>query len=100
MIKQQELSDLKSCLNRAVMDEMLFVLLGRDPAAPIAIRAWIEERLRIGKNKPGDQQIIDAELCAISIENKIRQDAIEANRTLPDQLDAVRRITKSNSEGS
>jgi hypothetical protein len=47
---------------------MTFVLLGRDAAAPAAIRAWIVERIRLGKNQPGDEQIIEAEECARSME--------------------------------
>jgi phage-related baseplate assembly protein len=35
----------------------------RDPivaAAPVAIRAWVEERIRLGKNMPEDEQIVEA----------------------------------------
>jgi len=63
MRKTQELTDPKSCMSRARPDEMTFVLLGRDDAAPVAIRAWIEERIRLGKNTPGDPQILEAEAC-------------------------------------
>ncbi len=49
MLKRDELADPTSCLNRARDDEMTFVLLGRDAAAPAAIRAWAEERIRLGK---------------------------------------------------
>jgi hypothetical protein len=59
--KRDELADPDSCLSRARDDEWLFVLLGRDPAAPVAVRAWIEERIRLGKNVRGDAQIINAE---------------------------------------
>lgn len=38
MIKSRELSDPNSCMSRAKDDEMTFVLLGRDAAAPQAIR--------------------------------------------------------------
>lgn len=68
MIKCRELSEPDSCMNRARESEMTFVLLGRDIAAPVAIRAWIGERLRLGKNKPGDPQIVEAEQCANSME--------------------------------
>jgi hypothetical protein len=50
-----------SCLNRADDNEMVFVLLGRDKAATKAVRAWIDERIRLGKNDPADPQIKDAE---------------------------------------
>jgi len=68
VIKLQELSDPNSCLNRAKDDELLFVLLARDPAAPWAIRAWIDERVRLGKNAPDDAQIEEAEQCARRME--------------------------------
>jgi hypothetical protein len=56
------------CMAKAAEDEMTFVLLGRDRAAPVAIRAWIAERLRIGKNKIDDPQIAEAEQCAKAME--------------------------------
>ena len=64
MKKFNELANPESCLNKAKDSEMLFVLLERDPAAPSAIRAWIRERIRIGKNKPNDPKILEAEACA------------------------------------
>lgn len=63
MLKQEELTNPNSCMSRARDDEMTFVLLGRDPAAPVAIRAWIEERVRLGKNTRDDAQIQNAEEC-------------------------------------
>lgn len=68
MRKHLELSDPNSCINRATPSEMVFVLLARDLAAPVAIRAWIAERIRLGKNKPTDAQILDAEECALTME--------------------------------
>ena len=47
---------------------MIFVLLGRDAAAPVAIRAWVQERIRIGKNKSTDAQIEEAIQCADDME--------------------------------
>jgi hypothetical protein len=61
MRKRDEMADPRSCLNKARDDEWLFVLLGRDPAAPAAVRAWIQERIRLGKNTPGDPQLVEAE---------------------------------------
>lgn len=63
MLKSDELTDPNSCLNKARGNERIFVLLGRDPAAPAAIRAWIAERVRIGKNRPDDEQICEAAEC-------------------------------------
>lgn len=61
MRKRDELTDPKSCMSRARDDEWTFVLLGRDLAAPVAVRAWINERIRLGKNTWDDAQIIEAE---------------------------------------
>ena len=68
MIKREELTNPKSCMSRAKDDEMTFVLLGRDAAAPHAIRAWVDERLRLGKNLVSDAQIVEALLCAEAME--------------------------------
>ena len=64
MLKRLELSDPNSCMSKARDDEMTFVLLGRDPAAPAAILAWCQERVRVGKNQRGDAQIQEAMECA------------------------------------
>ena len=64
MIKKEERDNPESCWNKAGEHEMTFVLIGRDAAAPAAIRAWIEERIRLGKNERNDSQIIEAEACA------------------------------------
>jgi hypothetical protein len=58
--KRDELADPRRCLNKAKDDEWLFVLLGRDPAAPAAVRAWAAERVRLGKNLPADPQLLEA----------------------------------------
>jgi hypothetical protein len=68
MRKRDELNDPTSCLNRAAYDEMTFVLLGRDRAAPAAVRAWVEERIRLGKNSRGDAQVVDAERWIATVE--------------------------------
>ena len=68
MRKSDELNDSESCFNKARSDERLFILLARDPAAPVAIRAWIAERLRLGKNTPSDEQIREAFECASLME--------------------------------
>ena len=70
MLKTHEIRDPKSCLNKAKDSEMLFVLIGRDVAAPAAIRAWIQERIRLGKNVSDDPQIREAEACAQMMEEQ------------------------------
>jgi hypothetical protein len=64
MRKFLEVQKRDSCLNRADEDEWIFVLLGRDAAAPATIRFWAEERVRLGKNHPSDSQIVTARECA------------------------------------
>ena len=70
MRKKDELSNPISCMNRAGDNEMTFVLLGRDLAAPMAIRAWVAERIRIGKNTIDDPQITEALECALRMERE------------------------------
>jgi uncharacterized protein (DUF433 family) len=87
MIKREELTNPASCLNRAHEDEMTFVLLGRDKAAPVAIHAWVTERLRLGKNTQQDAQITEARLCAEIMEGnlpKADERAAEPALALPD----------------
>jgi hypothetical protein len=60
MRKRDEMADPASCLSKAHEDEWVFVLLERDLAAPAAVRAWIAERIRLGKNQPDDPQILEA----------------------------------------
>lgn len=60
MRKDKELKDPGSCLNSALTDEMVFVLLGRDPAAPEAIRAWAQRRILLQKNTLDDHEIQSA----------------------------------------
>jgi len=64
MRKRDELTNPNSCMSRAKDNEMTFVLLGRDSAAPKTIKFWCRERIRIGKNKPNDPQILEALRCA------------------------------------
>jgi hypothetical protein len=68
MRKHDELRQDTSCLNRAAEQEMLFVLLGRDAAAPATIRYWCQERIARGKNQAGDYQIEEALKCAAAME--------------------------------
>lgn len=68
MIKRDEISDKNSCFNKTRIDELVFVVLERDVAAPATIRFWCSERIRLGKNKPDDEQIIKALRDADSME--------------------------------
>lgn len=68
MLKAEELTDPTSCMSKARDDEMTFVLLGRDIAAPIAIRKWVQARIAFDKNKLSDPQIQEALACAETME--------------------------------
>jgi hypothetical protein len=57
--KRDELADPGSCLNKARDDEWIFVILERDVALPAAVREWAAERVRLGKNRPDDEQILE-----------------------------------------
>ena len=72
MRKKDELSRERACMQYAHDEEMTFVLLSRDPASPVAIRAWVAERLRLGKNTPNDTQIVNALECASTMEREGR----------------------------
>lgn len=70
MRKKDEIRNDDSCLNRAHYEEMLFVLLAHDIAAADAVRYWIKRRIELGKNKPDDPQILEAERCAQIMEKE------------------------------
>jgi phage terminase Nu1 subunit (DNA packaging protein) len=72
MIKYQEISDPNSCWNKARNGERVFVLLARDISTPKTIRDWAAERIRLGKNKPDDEQIKEALEQADLIEAELR----------------------------
>ena len=73
MRKNVELSSANSCIAHAHPSEMVFVLIGRDAAAPFAIRAWVDERVRLGKNLETDTQIVEARACAQTMEEEGRR---------------------------
>ena len=60
MTKLNEICDAKSCFNKAHNNEFLFILLDRDKAFPSTVRAWVNERIRLGLNYLEDNQIQEA----------------------------------------
>jgi len=76
VIKRDELALPYSCLNRAKDDEIVFVILGRDAAAPHAIREWAAKRIALGKNAPEDAQIVSALRDARKIEKALAGECI------------------------
>ena len=85
MRKRDELTDPRSCMSRARDDEMTFVLLGRDVAATVAVRAWIEERIRLGKNQRADAQIVEAEewIRTVLVEQIMRRQGLSRQEATP-----------------
>jgi hypothetical protein len=68
MLKRDECAVRTSYLNKADDDEMMFVLLARDRAAPDTIRGWCIKRISLGLNTMNDEQIICALQCATDME--------------------------------
>jgi len=60
-------------MSRAEPNEMVFVLLGRDPIAPIVIRIWCMLRVLISKNQKNDKQIVEALECADVMEKERKE---------------------------
>ena len=69
MIKLIELDEPKSCFNRALDSEPIFVLLGRDSCAAATIRHWCELRINTGKNQLESSQIQEALKLASDIDS-------------------------------
>lgn len=67
MKKIDEIKNPNSCFNKAHNEELLFILLERDPASIVAVEAWIDARIRLGKNAADDAQIKEARewLCRV-----------------------------------
>ncbi len=92
MRKKDELAREHTCLRHAHPQEMVFVLLSRDAAAPVAIRAWVAERLRLGKNTESDLQITEALECASTMESEGRKWVGAATHYPPGMGEESRRL--------
>jgi hypothetical protein len=58
------------CYANAEPDEPMFVLLGRDPAAPILVRLWVALRAELGTDA---EKLDEAEACAEALEVYLRR---------------------------
>lgn len=58
------------CYANALPHEQMFIVLARDVASPATIRFWCLERVKLGKNKWSDPQIIEAMECARKMEEQ------------------------------
>jgi hypothetical protein len=79
-------------MSRAHPREMVFVLLGRDAAAPDAIRAWAAVRVQLGKNAETDPQIVEARACADAMEAEGRRWVGAATHYPPGMGEESRRL--------
>ena len=68
MLKRDEIADPTSCWNKAKDDDIVFILLQGDDASPETIRFWVNKRIELGKNKPGDRKMVTALQAADAIE--------------------------------
>lgn len=90
--RQRSPSSKASCIATAHPQETAFVLLSRDAVAPFAIRAWADERVRLGKNVETDAQIVEARACADTMEREGRQWVGAATHYPPGMGEESRRL--------
>ena len=57
------------CYDKAEDDEPMFVLLARDPAAPILVEAWAEFLELRATTERDMEKVEEARLCAINMRN-------------------------------
>ena len=55
------------CYEKAEPDEPMFVILARDPVAPLVVRHWALLRELRGLNKTEDKQVLEAQICAANM---------------------------------
>lgn len=101
MLKTQELQ--QGCMARALDDEMTFVLLGRDLAAPATIRYWCLQRMAMGQNQEHSHQIIEAHLCANTMERqrdeiRAKLASVDREKCEPRQIDTLAVIIRKDAE--
>ena len=73
------------CLTHAEPDEPYFLLLARDPVAPVLVRLWVELRRAIDKKEEDAAQRAEALDCRNSM-----LEWMEKNR--PHKLDQIRTV--------
>lgn len=76
MLKALELSNAKSCLNKAAPDEPLFILRAKDPLAPQTILLWATMATS-GQHEPA--KIEEAQKIAAQMESYRRERYPEGN---------------------
>lgn len=84
------------CYSKAEPDEPVFVLLGRDPAAPILINLWADIRSRMGEEQEKvEEACACAELCtgwlvAHGKHEKFKQAIVVATECMADEAESTR----------
>lgn len=98
MQRKLELSLASSCLNKAHDEEVLFVMMARDAAAPDAIRAWAQRRVDLGLNKADDAEIVEAIGAADLMDEQRPELRMMLDKTLSarDQAALARSLTAGN----
>lgn len=61
------------CYDKAELDEPMFVLLARDPLAPILVRLWIDLRSRGAFGFQKADKLNEAQSCAEDMEDWYEQ---------------------------
>lgn len=70
------------CYEKAHPDEPMFVLLARDPVAPILVEWWVSLRRRMGGTE--EQKLAEAEQCAASMREWLRKSGKDSTVMDPD----------------
>ena len=68
MIKREEAVNPNSCWNKAKQEELVFVFLERDKAAPDTVRFWCAMRIKKQLNDFKDAQIQEALSWATAVD--------------------------------
>lgn len=71
MRKRQEIENPESCLNRAEIDEPLFIIRAKDKVSASAVRTWAEWAQMTGVHEP--EKIQEARAIAEDMENWRRE---------------------------
>jgi hypothetical protein len=77
MLKKDELTEPNSCLNKAHDNEMLFVILERDPAAADTVRYWMQKRIELGLDTNDSPKLLTAASIVQRFEEFQRQKALK-----------------------
>lgn len=84
MLKSQEKAQNDSVWNKTKDNERLFILSENDVTAPMIIKTWVSERIKLGLNSPTDPVILDALDLSMMMEYEYsRKHAWESRLKIP-----------------